>query len=329
MLLCDVFKTLNRREKSVVFGEMKLLKVTFSTFLLLLHIFHPAMAAGGEKARQKCLEYSKFVFVNEVSPVLSATALQSNRVSKCGIVETPLIVGGQRVNENEFPHMAAIGYPSNDFSKAYAFKCGGTVISEQFILTAAHCAYDRESGGPVVVKLGVIYIDDNRSNAQIINIASFISHPLYKSSEKYYDIALIRLKSFIRFDEHVRPACLSTRFETWHKMIAIGFGKTNYVEDFGSLNLNKVLLSNVDQNTCKRTYQTFKQLKNGIIDSQFCAGEEEGNKDTCLVVLREPYCMYNIVGITSFGKFCGFASSYGVYTNVTSFIDFIESNVWP
>ena len=45
--------------------------------------------------------------------------------------------------------------------------------------------------------------------------------------------------------------------------------------------------------------------------------------------MTEPYCMYSIVGITSFGKYCGFASSYGVYTNITSFIEFIENNVWP
>lgn len=52
----------------------------------------------------ECKEYSELVYVNEDSPVLSAFA-QSHKISKCGIVETPLIVGGQRVNENEFPHM--------------------------------------------------------------------------------------------------------------------------------------------------------------------------------------------------------------------------------
>lgn len=76
--------------------------------------------------------------------------------------------------------------------------------------------------------MGVIYIHDNGSNAQIINVDSVISHPQYKSGEKYYDIALIKLKSTIKFDEHVRPACIATRSETWSKMIAIGFGKTQY-----------------------------------------------------------------------------------------------------
>lgn len=97
-----------------------------------------------------------------------------------------------------------------------------------FLPQAAHCENDRESGNPIVAKMGVIYIHDNGSNVQIINVASITSHPLYKSSEKYYDIALIKLASFIRFDEHVRPACLATRSEPFQKMIAIGFGKTQY-----------------------------------------------------------------------------------------------------
>jgi secreted trypsin-like serine protease len=93
---------------------------------------------------------------------------------------------------------------------------------------AAHCENDRESGNPIVVKMGVIYIHDNGSNAQIINVASITSHPQYKSSEKYYDIALIKLETSISFDEHVRPACLATGSESRNKVIAIGFGKTQY-----------------------------------------------------------------------------------------------------
>lgn len=61
----------------------------------------------------ECEEYAQYVYVDEESPMLSAagTADQSDKVSKCGIVETPLIVGGQRVNENEFPHMVnSFGY---------------------------------------------------------------------------------------------------------------------------------------------------------------------------------------------------------------------------
>jgi len=55
----------------------------------------------------ECKEYSKYVYVNEASPIMSASSSQSNLVSKCGIVETPLIVGGKRVYEIEFPHMVS------------------------------------------------------------------------------------------------------------------------------------------------------------------------------------------------------------------------------
>lgn len=57
----------------------------------------------------ECLEYAKYVNITEASPVLSA-ASQTHTVSKCGIVETPLILGGQMVNENEFPHMVNSGW---------------------------------------------------------------------------------------------------------------------------------------------------------------------------------------------------------------------------
>ncbi|KAG5679819.1 hypothetical protein PVAND_009357 [Polypedilum vanderplanki] len=308
--------------------------LTFQLLLTVGNLLLKNCDAVGEIACEKCQEYSKYVYVDEASPVLSASYSELDSISKCGIVETPLIVGGQRVNEIEFPHMAAIGYKSNE--ENISFKCGGSLISELYILTAAHCELVHEYGPPVAVKLGIIYIHDSGPNAQLIDIESFISHPQYQSAEKYFDIALIKLKSFVKFDEYVRPACVCQLTSEWNKAIAVGFGKTQYENDKGSPHLMKVLLSYVDRATCVATYQSYKLLKNGIIDSQFCAGERKGNKDSCQgdsggplqIVMSEPYCMYNIIGITSFGKFCGFANSYGVYTNVTSFIDFIESIVW-
>jgi len=50
----------------------------------------------------------------------------------------PLIVGGQPAQPREFPHMARLGRRQDQGSRVDWF-CGGALISERFVLTAAHC----------------------------------------------------------------------------------------------------------------------------------------------------------------------------------------------
>jgi len=83
------------------------------------------------------------------------------------------------------------------------------------------------------------------------------------------------------------------------------------------------------------------QLPRGIVRSQFCAGEKAGEKDTCKgdsgggMFVKKTFNsdvgeeVTFVVGITSFGsKYCGLGEP-GVYTNVQSYLEWIESTVWP
>ena len=97
--------------------------------------------------------------------------------------------------------------------------------------------------------------------------------------------------------------------------------------------LMKVSLDILDQGTCKIEYETRRRK---LIDPQFCAGDkEEGKHDTCQgdsggplqVGLDSARCIYQLLGITSFGKVCGV--SVGVYTFVYPYLDWIEGIVWP
>lgn len=269
------------------------------------------------------------MYQSEQSPTLNVqTAV--NSVSKCGIVETPLIVAGTKAKLAEFPHMALIGYGS----PVNGWHCGGSIIAESTILSAAHCI-SHPDGAATAVRVGLINQQDT-STMQEIQISQTISHPEYNSEFKYHDIVLFKLSSPIKFNPNVRPACLNTDPNlAWNKAIVIGFGQ---VASDGpvSNDLLKVQLSNYGREECREAYKDNAGMPQGLLDSQFCAGEVEGGKDSCQgdsggpiqIVLREPYCMYSIIGVVSFGKLCGFANSPGIYTKLAYYVPWIEQNAW-
>lgn len=85
----------------------------------------------------ECLEYANLAHKKlQFSSLSLGSSTQDLSLSQCDLT-SGLIVGGKRANEKEFPHMAAIGYRDNN--KKIIFGCGGSLISERFVLTAAHC----------------------------------------------------------------------------------------------------------------------------------------------------------------------------------------------
>ncbi|XP_011141714.1 serine protease snake [Harpegnathos saltator] len=309
----------------------------YKKFVIVLFVSILFRNFAARKSEEKCKEYADLVYQTEHSPVLRFD-VGSNRVSHCAIIETPLIIGGVKAKFAEFPHMAAIGYGED---KDISWQCGGSIISEHFILTAAHCVESPSNGPATKVRVGLIDLLSPGDAVQERKIVKSIKHPNYKHAVSYHDIALFKLDQPLELNPKVRPACLEANSQIQGKSaIASGFGKTSYESNVGSNELMKVQLDYISEDDCKKSYTEdlgSRRLPQGLIPNLLCAGIMEGGKDTCQGdsggplqrVLVEPYCMYSIVGVTSFGKFCAFKSMPAVYTKVSSYTDWIENIVWP
>lgn len=141
---------------------------------------------------------------------------------------TGLIVGGEDAKPEEFPHQALIGWPSQDRRRTSVFLCGGTLISEQFVLTAAHCGFFKDLGGkPTVIRLGELNLQDDDDDQVDFFIDAFIKHPQFRYKLAYHDIALVKMDQPVLLSKVIRPACLWTGNQlNYTTAIATGFGFT-------------------------------------------------------------------------------------------------------
>lgn len=149
-------------------------------------------------------------------------------------------------------------------------------------MSAAHCVSQR-GVRPKIIRLGDQNLKrtDDGGEIQDFAIDQFLRHPNYRGSSKYNDIALFQLDRNIRITDFVRPACLWQSFTVdYTNAIATGWGLTR---DRGkpSDDLLKVSLNIITNDRCNTFYERSSALKDGIIDSQFCAGDDVEEKDTC------------------------------------------------
>ena len=151
--------------------------------------------------------------------LLLSIALASAK--ECGVkpnsYETPRIVGGVNAQKGEFPWQVSWRFSKDPGTTADRHICGGSILNENWILTAAHCV-DINSGGvsykdPKYFKalVGEYNLKVDEPEERKIQIKEIVIHPNWDSSTINNDIALARLETPLNFDgneKHLTPICV-------------------------------------------------------------------------------------------------------------------------
>ncbi|XP_036334672.1 trypsin-1-like [Rhagoletis pomonella] len=230
------------------------------------------------------------------------------------------IVGGMETEVNEYPWMAML-------MRRGDFYCGGTLINDQYVLTAAHCVrgFNRRI---VSVRLLSHNRTDGRVNTIDRQLDSIIVHNGYSGRNLDNDIALLRFTEPLKLREPLRPVCLAEAGKTYEGEMAVvtGWGA---VKEGGFIadRLQEVQVPVMSQETCRKS----KYGADRITDNMLCAGYTEGGKDSCqgdsggpLHVSHNGTKTYQLAGIVSWGEGCARPNAPGVYTRVTQYLDWIE-----
>jgi len=257
---------------------------------------------------------------------------------ECGLFQQS-IVGGKAASLGEFPWAVFLGRRDKK-SGDIEVRCGGSLISNNAILTAAHCFDNKEKWWPKFVRLGELDWTDKNDGAehQDIDIAKVIKHPEYNISTNKNDIAILHLRKNVNYDKGtVRPVCLPTDYSGPGKIeglkndpVAIGWGRLS-TTGAQAQTLQKVAVPLVKNAICNKAWGDHRW---GPInsDSQICAGT--GETDTCTgdsggsLLSNELSPRYSIIGITSFGgNECADSEVPGVYTSVQNYLDWIAQQL--
>ncbi|XP_022834771.1 serine protease snake-like [Spodoptera litura] len=239
----------------------------------------------GRVAFDKCVDYQE-KYVYSCGRAYSIAG-GFDRRNNCHHKTDQLVVGGTNADEHEFPHMALIGFGE---ISSRDFQCGGSIISEKFVLTAAHCSFSTMSGPATYIAIGVLQKHEAKDQSKIYLIKRFINHPHYRSPSRYNDIALIETDREMELSQYIVPACLPTEPVEDAQAIVTGWGPIHYNTDVSDI-LQKATLYKTPVDECRRLYRSHRLFTRGFdSETQTCYGDRDmplryqdryESKDTC------------------------------------------------
>ncbi|XP_038609856.1 tryptase beta-2-like [Tachyglossus aculeatus] len=236
------------------------------------------------------------------------------------------IMGGHDAKEAKWPWQVSLRIHGTHI-------CGGSLIRQRWVLTAAHCFEDSKDPELFQIQAGELRLY-TAPPSELIKVKKIIIPNDYQTIMNGGDIALVQLEKRVNRSNLIQtinlpPAGLQVQpnASCW----VTGWGNVGPNEALQApypLKELKITLSDFEKCTINYKYVGLEILNNEMI----CAGSEEGMKDSCSGDSGGPFVCkigrnWTQIGVVSWGLICGVSSFPGIYTNVSHYQEWIKQNI--
>lgn len=271
------------------------------------------------------LLYSAFVLLS-FTAVLANNQLNSKECGKRPFAEEDQKINNGNVSKvGDWPWTVSLQQNGRHF-------CGGVLVSEIYVFSAAHCLKGFILKNQITVVIGVHNLEKHENYTIVRQISNWWIHAGFNGYTLLDDVALIELSSPVTFSEYITPACVyipSPNDEDLHIE-----GKIGWVTGWGNEQVGRQVKTLKEESKVEALSKTrCKELyKNDLFpvsqESQICAGERDVNTGPCQsdsggpFVAKSPrdgkWYLYGIVSRRPSDYICGFGA---LYARVAYYID--------
>uniref|UniRef100_A0A1Y9J0J4 trypsin n=1 Tax=Anopheles quadriannulatus TaxID=34691 RepID=A0A1Y9J0J4_ANOQN len=224
------------------------------------------------------------------------------------------VVGGFQIDVSDAPYQVSLQYFNSH-------RCGGSVLDNKWVLTAAHCTQGLDPSS-LAVRLGS---SEHATGGTLVGVLRTVEHPQYDGNTIDYDFSLMELETELTFSDLVQPVELPEHeepVEPGTMATVSGWGNTQSAVESSDF-LRAANVPTVSHEDCSDAYMSFGE----ITERMLCAGYQQGGKDACQGDSGGPLVADGkLVGVVSWGYGCAQPGYPGVYGRVASVRDWVREN---
>ncbi|XP_034244415.1 trypsin-1-like [Thrips palmi] len=250
------------------------------------------------------------------------------------------IIGGTDADPAEFPHQVSMQVSMLWIVEQHI--CGGTILNEEWVLTAGHCVKGVPWYTSAFILAGKTNLGVKEAGQQRSAVKKMFTHEKFRGGVGPYDIGLLHLKTKLVLSDTIKPAKLPAQgaVPTGQATLS-GWGSISTSQELVMpKQLQKLDLPIIPFDACNDAIQKLSDAngeKNPLVESSnVCvghldkAGQGACNGDSGGPLIQVVDGEVVVIGATSWGYFpCQAEAAPSVYTKVSAFVDWINENIAP